>query len=68
MLTNDNNFNGKKQTFVHKICNFVIFFCFCQFYAFLPRILYNYSKIFMHKIANIHFSQEVFSFAWARTQ
>ena len=28
MLTNDNNFTEKKQTFVHKICNFVIFFLF----------------------------------------
>ena len=28
MLTNDSNFNGKKQTFVHKICDFVIKFLF----------------------------------------
>ena len=42
MLTNDNNFNGKKQSFVHKICNFVIKFLFlpilCGFTLYFIQI------------------------------
>lgn len=42
MLTNDNNFTEKKQTFVHKICNFVIKFLFlsvlCGFALYFIQI------------------------------
>lgn len=42
MLTNDNNFNEKKQMFLHKICNFVIkFLIFADFMRFLPIFYTN---------------------------
>lgn len=46
MLTNDNNFTKKKQTFVHKICNFVIFFLFlpvlCVFAPYFIQLFKNF--------------------------
>ena len=45
----------KSKRLCIKFAILLYFFCFYQFYAFLPHILYNYSKIFMHKLANIHF-------------
>ena len=42
MLTNDSNFTEKKQTFVHKICDFVINFLFlpilCGFALYFIQI------------------------------
>ena len=46
MLTNDSNFNGKKQTFVHKICNFVIKFLFLPILCgFAPTFIQIFKKI-----------------------
>lgn len=42
MLTNDINFNEKKQTFLHKICDFVIkFLIFADFMRFRPVFYTN---------------------------
>ena len=42
MLTNDINFNEKKQTFLHKICDFVIkFLFFADFMRFCPVFYTN---------------------------
>ncbi len=56
----------KSKRLCIKFAILLYFFCFYQFYAFLPHILYNYSKIFMHKLANIHFLLNGFLFSRGR--
>ena len=46
MLTNDSNFTEKKQTFVHKICDFVIKFLFLPILCdFAPYFIQIFKKI-----------------------